>query len=148
MSRRKELRKAYAHTCVPCSGMIVNLTSASVSLTHATFPMDVREPTKPSLATRSAHIRRKVAVSSLVASSWRGLRVVVRQSFNSTESSCSPQCLACKKALTQVVQGHLSGKIRRADSRLKTPAFWMSALNLISVVRVQLYVLSVSFRGR
>ena len=45
--RYERKKPTYAHTCVPCSGIMVNLTSVSVKRTQATFPIDDREPTKP-----------------------------------------------------------------------------------------------------
>lgn len=34
---------AYAQTCVPCSGIIVNLTSVGSNFIHAVFPSELNE---------------------------------------------------------------------------------------------------------
>lgn len=47
----------YAHTCEPCSGMIVKRTSPSLSRTHATLPIEVRDATNSRRATRKIRLR-------------------------------------------------------------------------------------------
>ena len=41
--KRKSIKKTYAHTCVPRSGMMVNRMSFSLSWTHATGPSDASD---------------------------------------------------------------------------------------------------------